>query len=113
MTEIKKGEQREVARGMVRDRSLYRRSFNLYHCILSDLRNSHAKFISHHVTERGRLFTVIVRCVLKFNNEYVVNLTATLRIIRFLAMVIYRVCEVGIPKKSQFRVLDYLERKSS
>lgn len=88
----KKGEQREVARGMVHDRSLYRRSFNLYHCILSDSRNSRAKFISHRVTERGRLFTVIVRCALKFNNEYVVNLTATLRLSYysvFYAMVIY------------------------
>lgn len=59
---------------------LYRRSFNLYHCILSDSRNSRTKFISHRVTERGRLFTVIVRRVLKFNNECVVDLIATLRL---------------------------------
>lgn len=55
----------------------YTGDFNLYHCILSDSRNSRTKFISHRVTERGRLFMVIVRRVLKFNNECVVNLIAT------------------------------------
>lgn len=86
----KKREEREVE--WVRDRSLCRRSFNLYHCILSDSRNSRTKFISHRVTERGRLFTVIVRCALKFNNECVLDLIETFvcRVIHYLATLICR-----------------------
>lgn len=45
-----------------------RRSFNLYHRVLSDSCNSHTKFISRRVTERERLFTVITRR--EINNEF-------------------------------------------
>lgn len=55
-----------------------RQSFNLYHRALSDSRNSRTKFISHRIAERGRLFTVIARCELKFNNEF--DLIALLRL---------------------------------
>lgn len=41
------------------------KSFNLYHRVLSDSRNSRVKFISYRVAERGRLFTVIARCEIK------------------------------------------------
>lgn len=46
------------------------RSFNLYHRILSDSYNGYTKFISRRVIERGRLFTMIARREIKFNNEF-------------------------------------------